>query len=182
MTVLLTTVLALGSGLPAGAASRSLPSVARVVEQPGPFSDVPPKAPAYQVADELRQLGLPFERPGCFFASRTLTRYEFAVAVQRMHGTLRTAVRFVEGDSGPGPDFGEPKGALRETLADAAQLQQATYRLEALICEFTPELLLLQDRPNELLANVADWRNRSAVLAVGARKAGLLPRTQHSKR
>jgi hypothetical protein len=120
-------------------------------------------------------LGLPFERPGCFFAARTLTRYEFAVVVQRMHWTLRTAVRFVEGESGPGPDFGEPTGALRETLADAARLQQAMDRLEALIREFTPELLLLQDQPKEFLAHVTDWRNRSAALAAGARKAGLLP-------
>jgi len=131
---------------------------------PGPFSDLPIKHPAYAACDTLTKMGFPFDRMGCY-APRTLTRYEFAVAFQRMHTAVRTAVRFVDGDSGPGPDFGEPKGVLKETFTDARKLRQALVLVDALGREFAPELQLLQTKPAELLSEVAAWHARADLLA-----------------
>jgi len=167
----------LGAALPLGAvppvrADNRLVSLVMAPVPPGPFADVPPRAPAYQVANELRTLGLPFDQMGCW-GPRALTRYEFAVVTQRMLETMRTAVRYVGGDSGPGPNFGAPVGALEGTITDARVLQQATFRLDALIREFRPELQLLADQPESLLAEVARWHAEACALAESARKAGL---------
>lgn len=156
---------------PAHAGNRPI-SLVKASVPPGPFADVPPKAPAYQVAKELRTLGLPFDQMGCW-GPRTLTRYEFAVATQRMLEAVRTAVRYVEGDSGPGPNFGAPAGALERTITDARALQQATLRLDALIREFRPELQVLAEQPEALLAELARWHAEAGVLAESARKVGL---------
>jgi hypothetical protein len=134
-----------------------------------PFSDVPNSHPAYAAADYLGSLGLPSERPGCY-GKRTITRYEFAVLVQRVQWQLRRATGALSETNSQGAQPVEQELVLRQTLADPHRLGEALNWLTPMIQEFAPELRLLEDDAEKRLAEVDRWRREAPELVKRARK------------
>src|SRR6266699_3445943 len=65
----------------------------------GPFADVPTDHWAYDAVNELASRGIVNGYPdGTFGGKRALTRYEFAVAIQRM---LQEVQRRIDASKGP---------------------------------------------------------------------------------
>lgn len=89
---------------------------------------------------------------------------------------------YIAADAGPGPDFGEPNGALPQTFADARKPGRHLLLVEALEREFAPELKLLNVQREELGAEVSGWRVRSGSLVEGLRKATPADRPQSTGR
>src|SRR3990170_411757 len=67
----------------------------------GPFSDVPPDHWGYAALEKLAETGVVEGYPdGTFRGGRTMTRYEFAVAVARLMDNLERKISA----GGPGPE------------------------------------------------------------------------------
>jgi len=98
-----------GAAIGAGAL---LPSAAHAQAAPagGPFADVPQSHWAYDAVQSLAQKGIFTGYPdGTFSGKRALTRYEFAVALQRMLQEVQrevAAVKLMPGPQGPKGDQG----------------------------------------------------------------------------
>lgn len=134
----------------------------------GPFADVPLTHWAYDAVNQLAQRGIFTGYPdGTFGGNRALTRYEFAVALQRMLQDIQrqiASIKPVPGPAGPpgatgpagptgpvGPQ-GErgpvgPPGITPEEIADIRNsqnlLRQDIANLQRLMAEFSSELAML---------------------------------------
>lgn len=115
-----------------------------------PFQDVPQSHWAYEAVNDLQSKGIIIGYPdGYFRGKRTLTRYEFAVALKRALDKIPTSA----GPAGPAGPAGEqgpagPPGVTPEELANFRRLAD----------EFRNEL-------QQLGANVKDISNRLDALA-----------------
>src|SRR5881275_1458433 len=90
---------ALWAGAAIGA-STLLPLAAQA--QGGPFADVPQGHWAYDAVQQLAQRGIFTGYPdGTFGGKRALTRYEFAVALQRMLQEVQRLIAMNPGPPGP---------------------------------------------------------------------------------
>lgn len=114
----------------------------------GPFADVPTDHWAYSAVNDLQEDGLVIGYPdGTFGGKRTMTRYEFAVAIARMIPLIQQGVadtiRGEQGIPGPKGDKGDmgpagPKGESGSSVSDA-QIKS----LQSLMTEFRDELATL---------------------------------------
>src|SRR3954471_21235556 len=87
-------LLAGGAALPRPGRAEGAPAAAAA----GPFTDVAAGDPVYPTVDYVaRELGVqnPFPE-GALGGRRALTRYEFAIAVQRLHEELNRRLRPAE--------------------------------------------------------------------------------------
>jgi hypothetical protein len=146
----------LGAALSTLAMAWSRPAVAQE-----PFKDLDPNHWAYQAVKDLQEKGIVIGYPNGYFAGkRTLTRYEFAVAIQRLLNKIGTGTQGPQGEKGePGP--AGPQGPPGEIPAE--QLAE----IRRLLDEFKNELAALgtdvraaRSRIDALAADVADIKNR----------------------
>jgi hypothetical protein len=107
--------------------------------RPGPFTDVPVQQWPYDAVQTVAQEGLFTGYPdGTFSGKRALTRYEFAVALQRM---LQEADRTARSDA----------GAAHRSRIVATQLLK-------LAQEFRPELAMLGADADKEFGWLQEWR------------------------
>ncbi|HEU4754296.1 MAG TPA: S-layer homology domain-containing protein, partial [Armatimonadota bacterium] len=113
----------------------------------GPFRDVPPGHWAYGAMDELARQGYFTGYPdGTFRGTRALTRYEFAVALQRVSGEVqRKEVQ----------EYGGRASVLRLRVMEQVGTVRRTpvESLLKLIAEFRPELAMLGSDVDQMTAN-----------------------------
>src|ERR1041385_2539173 len=84
----------------------ALTAVAGAQQAPDMFKDLDPNHWAYQATENLRQKGILIGYPGGYFrGKRTLTRYEFAVALDRL---LKNLPPGQVGPPGPAGQNGQP--------------------------------------------------------------------------
>jgi hypothetical protein len=132
----------------------------------GPFRDVPVQHWAYDAVTRLAQQGIFTGYPdGTFSGKRALTRYEFAVALQRMLQEVARQYSFMPPDERPlfAPPADTLLGSLYRAIVRRYRVSTPAWEdgwvLYELIQEFTPELRMLgqdMDRtfPRPLLAPV----------------------------
>lgn len=141
--LMLAAILGLSLGGGAIRAADAKPSIDKAALE-GVFADVPPTHFAYAAVDRLTRAGADFAYGDtCGGSRRVLTRYEFAVAVQRLRGQLDRS-----------KNMPQPSGVLRRTLTDAQRFRAVTSDLVRLGREFTRELKLLELDPGTLVVPV----------------------------
>jgi hypothetical protein len=173
-----------GAAIGAGAL---LPLAAQA--QGGPFADVPQGHWAYDAVNQLAQRGIFTGYPdGTFGGRRALTRYEFAVALQRMLQEINRRIEAIQLKPGPpgpaGPqgqkgDRGDrgpvgppgPPGPPGVTPAQIAELQrtdtllrQDITALQRLAQEFSSELAMLGADVEQLKRNLQALSDRTTRL------------------
>jgi hypothetical protein len=137
--------LALAVGLILGAGL-----VGRADEGKGPFADHPVNHWAYDAVTRLAQQGVFTGYPdGTFSGKRALTRYEFAVAIQRMLQEISRLSHFLPPDERPlfAPRSDTLLGALYRAIVRRYRVSTPAWEdgwvLYKLVQEFTPELGML---------------------------------------
>jgi hypothetical protein len=166
--------LGIGAGAPAGAQQGG-----------GPFSDVPLTSPYYDAVNQLQQRGIFTGYPdGTFGGNRALTRYEFAIALQRMLQDIQRQIASIKpvpgpkgdpgergpaGIQGPGGPQGErgPVGPPGVTPEEIQQLQnsqnllrQDIANLQRLAAEFSSELAMLGADVEQMKRMLRDLEGR----------------------
>jgi len=137
----------------------------------GPFSDLPLSSPAYSTLDLLMKLGV-FSgySEETFRGKRPLTRYEFAVAVQRMAQELGRCYDPVQPrpgavvPSGPIDRFGPAPSAvsLEDTMHDPALRTRVLAWYLPLLTEFAGELRMMGMEPDAIRAKVEAWQEAAS--------------------
>lgn len=149
---------------PAGAA----PAAQTAPDAPkgGPFSDVPQGYPAYAAMHYLSVIGLFTGYPEDCYGRSVRTRYEFAVALQRVTSDLGRRLtppeqlpRVPAGPMGP-PDRTTDDRKLREILADPEQFRRLLGWVRALVSEFSSELAMLGTDPAQIEKKYPEWQRR----------------------
>ncbi len=121
-----------------------------------PFSNVPQDHWAYNAIDKLASQGLIEGYPdGAFKGKRTMTRYEFAVAVARLLENVQ-AIAKQPGPAGPMGPAG-PAGPAGEAGCLTAEQQALLNRLAT---EFAPELQALRSDLQKLTSQVEALQNK----------------------
>jgi hypothetical protein len=116
---------------------------------PDKFPDTPENHWAYQAVDSLRAKNIVIGYPdGQFRGKRTLTRYEFAVALDRALKTLPAGTKGPQGDKGEKGDKGErgdqgPQGPSGISEEDLSNLRRLT-------TEFRNELAALGRKQSDI--------------------------------
>src|SRR5215210_1992272 len=121
----------------------------------GPFADVPTDHWAYDAVNELAQHGIVNGYPDqTFGGKRALTRYEFAVALQRM---LQDVQRRIDAIPKPPPGGGAagPPGISPEELA---RMRTAIETPQRLAREFSDTLATLGTDVDQLKRDLAAMR------------------------
>lgn len=161
-----------------------LPSAAQA-QGGGPFADVPTTHWAYDAVQSLAQKGIFTGYPdGTFQGRRALTRYEFAVALQRMLAEVQRQIAAIQLKPGPQGPQGErgpvgpqgpqgprgvagPPGPPGVTPAELAEIrrQQTLLRtditnLQKLAQEFASELAMLGADLEQVKRNLAALADR----------------------
>jgi len=151
----------------------------------GPFTDVPMGFWAYDAVNQLQARGIFTGYPdGTFGGNRALTRYEFAVALQRMLTDVQRQIANIKPVPGPKGEPGErgpagiqgPRGAQGErgpvgppgvTPEELAQirnsqnlLRQDIANLQRLTAEFSSELAMLGADVEQIKRNLAALEER----------------------
>jgi len=161
-----------------------LPSAAQA-QGGGPFADVPTTHWAYDAVQSLAQKGIFTGYPdGTFQGKRALTRYEFAVALQRMLAEVQrqiAAIQLKPGPQGPAGPAGPtgPTGAtgprgvtgppgppgvspaeLAEIRRQQTLMRQDITNLQKLAQEFASELAMLGADLEQVKRNLAALADR----------------------
>jgi len=177
----------LGGGLVLGSAraqSQPVPVPApppapKPAANPGPFADVPLTHPAYATIEHFRkESGLFTGYPdGTFSGRRALTRYEFAVSVQRMTAELErvtaATVRPEPLRAGPGGIGGAGaayEGKLRDYLAEPRRVRAVAGWMTALALEFDTELEMLGQDRAKLWKRLERLRDEAPAIAAQLKK------------
>ncbi|HZT44110.1 MAG TPA: S-layer homology domain-containing protein [Chthonomonadaceae bacterium] len=149
-------VLALAWSLPATAqdnGGQANPAAAQ------PFRDVPDTHWAYQAVTDLQSKGILIGYPdGYFRGKRTLTRYEFAIALERALKAIPTQA----GPPGPAGPQGEvgPPGPPGMTPEEVAELRRLTDEFRNELAALGNNVRDINNRLDQLARDVADIRNR----------------------
>lgn len=126
------------------------------------FKDVPTTHWAYQAVTDLQQKGIITGYPdGYFRGKRTLTRYEFAIALDRALNKIAST----PGEAGPpGPqgDAGPagPPGPPGVTPEELQELQQLTQEFKNDLAQLGANVKDIQNRLDQLAREVAALRRR----------------------
>lgn len=167
--------LGIGAAAPAGAQQPA----------PGPFTDVPMDSWAYDAVNQLQQRGIFTGYPdGTFGGNRALTRYEFAVALQRMLQDIQRQIANIKPVPGPQGPPGErgpagiqgprgaqgergamgPAGVTPEELAAIRNsqnlLRQDIANLQRLMAEFSSELAMLGEDVEQIKRSLSQLETR----------------------
>src|SRR5713226_1202726 len=118
------------------AGAMAILAFARPALAQGPFADVPTDHWAYDAVNELASRGIVNGYPdGTFGGKRALTRYEFAVAIQRMlqdvQHRIDTAIAEHEKKPHGGGTVAPPPIEGGATKAEVQELRDRVARLEA---------------------------------------------------
>lgn len=171
------------------AASVLLPGAAHA-QQPaggGPFADVPREHWAYDAVAQLASRGIFTGYPdGTFQGRRALTRYEFAVALQRMLQEVQRRIAEIQLQPGPPGPMGSPgpvgppgprgnpgppgppgppgvtPAELLELRRQQALLRQDITNLQKLMMEFSNELAMLGADVEQIKRNLQALADRLA--------------------
>jgi S-layer family protein len=160
-----------------------LPGAAQA--QGGPFADVPREHWAYDAVQQLAQRGIFTGYPdGTFGGRRALTRYEFAVALQRMLQEVQRLIAMNPGPPGPQgpPGVAGPAGTpglrgpsgppgppgppgvtpaeLQEFRRQQQLLRTDIQNLQRLLQEFSAELQMLGADVEQIKRNLAALADR----------------------
>src|SRR5690242_4620957 len=148
-------------------------AVARPALAQGPFADVPTDHWAYDAVNELAKQGIMNGYPDSTFGGkRALTRYEFAMAIQRMLQEVQRRIdAAVAGRPMPPPATG---GITQEQLDQALQgyakkedvdrLRSDVDQLRRLATEFQDTLAALGTDVDQLKRDMAALRDRLTAL------------------
>jgi len=150
----------LGASLSVLAASWATAAMAQDTK---PFTDVPPTHWAYEAVTYLQQKDILKGYPeGYFKGKRTLTRYEFAVALQRALATIPTPNNGKDGAQGPPGPQGEPgpAGPPGMTPDEVAQLRALTQEFKNDLAQLGANVKDIQNRLDALSRDVADIKDR----------------------
>lgn len=153
--------------------------------QAGPFADVPQTHWAYDAVQQLAQRGIFTGYPdGTFAGKRALTRYEFAVALQRMLQEVQRNIAAIElkpgppgpagaagkpgvpgargpvGPTGPPGPTGVAPGELAELRRQQGLLRNDITALQKLAQEFSSELAMLGADVEQLKRNLQALADR----------------------
>src|ERR1044071_425855 len=134
-----------------------------------PFKDVDPKDMhwAYESVDHLQKKGILIGYPdGYFRGKRTLTRYEFAVALERLLNNLPqnpgpAGPPGPAGASGPPGARGEPgaPGPSGMTAEELAQLRRLTEEFQRELGDMGNSITAINRRLDTLGKDIADIRS-----------------------
>lgn len=120
---------ALAGGLLALGAAAGAP---QAHAQAAPFADTPTNHWAYEAVQDLAKKGIVIGYPdGTYGGKRPMTRYEFAVAIDRALSTISDMIKAQQPGAPPPPPNTPPVGTVT---------QDDINRLQALIDKFRPEL------------------------------------------
>ncbi|HEV2471516.1 MAG TPA: S-layer homology domain-containing protein, partial [Chthonomonadales bacterium] len=143
----------LGAGVSALAMAWSGP----VSAQQNKFQDVPDTHWAYQAVTDLQQKGILIGYPdGYFRGKRTLTRYEFAVALKRALDQIPPPGT---GPAGPAGPQGEP-GPPGMTPEEVQELRRLTDEFKNELAGLGTNVNNIMSRLDQLAKDVADIRER----------------------
>jgi hypothetical protein len=136
------------------------------------FTEVATASPAYAAMAYLQdELGLFNGYPDrTFGARRSLTRYEFAVGMQRLYAELEQVMGYLESrkPAARATVVPDDHAKVLASFRDAAKLRSACLWYGALLSEFGAELKLLGVKPERWKAMrdaVERWRERAGALA-----------------
>jgi hypothetical protein len=138
----------------------------RAAEAQGPFADVPTDHWAYDAVNQLAAQGIFTGYPdGTFGGKRALTRYEFAIAIQRMLQDVQRRIdEAVKGRETPPPVGTAPDGTLRSDIdklkAQQDQLRRDVDTLRRLATEFQDTLATLGTDVDQLKRDLAALSDR----------------------
>jgi len=151
----------------------SLVAAAKAQNAPDMFKDVPSDHWAYQAVENLRKAGIVIGYPdGYFRGKRTLTRYEFAVALDRAIAEInkRLPTRGVEvtppqgrpGEIGPQGPAGPqgPPGPPGITPEELAQLRRLAQEFRDELAALGNNMRAVQNRLDQLAKELADLKAR----------------------
>jgi hypothetical protein len=173
------------------AAGALLPVAAQAQAKNGPFQDVPMGHWAYDAVNSLAQKGIFTGYPdGTFGGKRALTRYEFAIALQRMLQEVQREIEAIAKTPGPAgapgapgapgpvgppgppgppgpaaPDTGN-RSFERDVQARQATMQADIRKLQQLTQEFSSELAMLGADVDQLKRNLQALSDRVGRLEV----------------
>ena len=145
-------------------------------QQAETFKDVPADHWAYQAVENLRKAGIVIGYPdGYFRGKRTLTRYEFAVALDRALKDLEAKIAAIpratpttttpgqgpKGDKGDRGDPG-PQGPVGITPEELAQLRRLTTEFRNELTTLGTNMRAVQARLDQLAKEIAAIREELA--------------------
>ncbi len=143
----------LGTSLALLAAAWAMPAKA---QDQNPFKDVPTDHWAYQAVTDLQQKGIIVGYPdGYFRGQRTLTRYEFAVALERALQKIQ-AMPGPAGPQGPPGPQGEqgPPGPPGMTPEEVTELRNLTHEFQTDLANLGADVKQINQRLDELADQV----------------------------
>jgi len=150
--------LALAWSLPATAQDNGGQAANPAAAQP--FRDVPDTHWAYQAVTDLQQKGILIGYPdGYFRGKRTLTRYEFAVALERALKSLPPPGTGPQGPPGEAGPAGPP-GPPGMTPDEVAELRRLTDEFKNELASLGNNVRDINNRLDQLARDVADIRSR----------------------
>ena len=124
--------------------------LARPALAQGPFADVPTDHWAYDSVNELAKQGIVNGYPDqTFGGKRALTRYEFAMAIQRMLQEVQRRIDTAVGKV-PGPGPAVTPGVTQEQLDQALQGYAKKEDVDRLRTDAQAKITQLQERIKEL--------------------------------
>jgi hypothetical protein len=147
----------LGASLSALAMAMSTPALAQ-----DQFKDLDPKHWAYEAVTELQQKGILLGYPdGYFRGKRTLTRYEFAIALKRALDKIQ-ATPGAQGPAGPAGAQGEPgpAGPPGMTPEEVANLRRLTDEFRNELTSLGANIREINNRLDAMAKDIADIKNR----------------------
>jgi hypothetical protein len=151
----------LGASLSVLAASWATAAMAQ--NNTTPFQDVPNSHWAYEAVTSLQQKGIIQGYPeGYFRGKRTLTRYEFAVALKRALDQLPPPGTGPKGDPGPQGPQGDagPQGPPGVTPEELAQFRALAQEFKNDLAQLGANVRDIQNRLDALSRDVADIKDR----------------------
>jgi hypothetical protein len=146
-----------GASLSAIAMALSVPALA---QNPEPFKDLDPHHWAYDAVNDLQQKGILLGYPnGYFQGKRTLTRYEFAVALERLLNKIPAGP---PGPAGPAGEVGPagPAGPPGITPEEIAELRRLMDEFRNELTALGTDVRAMRARLDQLAADVADINRR----------------------
>jgi polyhydroxyalkanoate synthesis regulator phasin len=142
-------------------------AVARPALAQGPFADVPTDHWAYDAVNELAKQGIVNGYPDSTFGGkRALTRYEFAMAIQRMLTEVQRRIDAIKPPPPPDLSGYATKQDLENyaTKADLDRLRGDVDQLRRLMTEFQDTLAALGTDVDQLKRDVAALNSRLTAL------------------
>jgi len=126
-----------------------------------PFKDLDPNHWAYQAVKDLQEKGILIGYPNGYFAGkRTLTRYEFAVAIRRLLDKLPPPGQGPPGPQGEVGPQGPPGPGSSVTPEEIAEIRRLLDEFKNELAALGTDVRNVRSRLDALAADVADIKSR----------------------